>query len=266
MKTVQEIRFENFELLIKEAGTIAELARKTGYDKPAYLYQLRAQVVKPNGKALQLGRRVALRLEQGMNKPAGWMDIDHASEPTLAAVAVSGSLKSTGNRVGVALTSPESAVYGAAVIRALLSAGKQVCLAFNDAAERAFAQAGIALDDAAAVRKHFYATEAQLSFADEHLSPFALNAVVVPAARGGSLALIANGATQSPATRMAELALATKRPVVIAPCEAVLSAAQLHNLQTLSAQGAVILPVSAAASAEQAEFLTTCVLAQLGLQ
>ena len=55
MKTVQEIRFENFELLIKEAGTIAELARKTGYDKPAYLYQLRAQVVKPNGKALQLG-------------------------------------------------------------------------------------------------------------------------------------------------------------------------------------------------------------------
>jgi len=60
MKTVQEIRFENFELLIKEAGTIAELARKTGYDKPAYLYQLRAQVVKPNGKALQLGRRVCL--------------------------------------------------------------------------------------------------------------------------------------------------------------------------------------------------------------
>ena len=89
----------------------------------------------------------------------------------------------------------------------------------------------------------------------------------MPAARGGSLALIANGATtQSPAARMAELALATKRPVVIAPCEAVLSAAQLHNLQTLSAQGAVILPVSAAASAEQAEFLTTCVLAQLGLQ
>ncbi len=266
MKTVQEIRFENFELLIKEAGTIAELARKTGYDKPAYLYQLRAQVVKPNGKALQLGRRVAARLEQGMNKPSGWMDIDHSNEPAAPNVAVSGSFKAVGNVVGVALTSPESVVYGAAVIRALLSAGKQVCVAFNDAAARAFEQAGIALNDAAAVRKHFYATEAQLSFADEHLPAFALDAVIVPAARGSSLALIANGATLAPAARMAELALATKRPVLIAPCETVFSAAQLHNMHTLSAQGAVILPVSAAASAEQAEFLTSCVLAQLGLQ
>ena len=266
MKTVQEIRFENFELLIKEAGTIAELARKTGYDKPAYLYQLRAQVVKPNGKALQLGRRVAARLEQGMNKPSGWMDIDHSNEPAAPNVAVSGSLKAVGNVVGVALTSPESVVYGAAVIRALLSAGKQVCVAFNDAAARAFEQAGIALNDAAAVRKHFYATEAQLSFADEHLPAFALDAVIVPAARGSSLALIANGATLAPAARMAELALATKRPVLIAPCETVFSAAQLHNMHTLSAQGGVILPVSAAASAEQAEFLTSCVLAQLGLQ
>ena len=266
MKTVQEIRFENFELLIKEAGTIAELARKTGYDKPAYLYQLRAQVVKPNGKALQLGRRVAARLEQGMNKPSGWMDIDHSNEPAAPNVAVSGSLKAVDTVVGVALTSPESVVYGAAVIRALLSAGKQVCVAFNDAAARAFEQAGIALNDAAAVRKHFYATEAQLSFADEHLPAFALDAVIVPAARGSSLALIANGATLAPAARMAELALATKRPVLIAPCETVFSAAQLHNMHTLSAQGAVILPVSAAASAEQAEFLTSCVLAQLGLQ
>ena len=266
MKTVQEIRFENFELLIKEAGTIAELARKTGYDKPAYLYQLRAQVVKPNGKALQLGRRVAARLEQGMNKPSSWMDIDHSNEPAAPNVAVSGSLKAVDKVVGVALTSPESVVYGAAVIRALLSAGKQVCVAFNDAAARAFEQAGIALNDAAAVRKHFYATEAQLSFADEHLPAFALDAVIVPAARGSSLALIANGATLAPAARMAELALATKRPVLIAPCETVFSAAQLHNMHTLSAQGAVILPVSAAASAEQAEFLTSCVLAQLGLQ
>ena len=265
MKTVQEIRFENFELLIKEAGTIAELARKTGYDKPAYLYQLRAQVVKPNGKALQLGRRVAARLEQGMNKPSGWMDIDHSNEPAAPNVAVSGSLKAVGKVVGVALTSPESVVYGAAVIRALLSAGKQVCVAFNDAAARAFEQAGIALNDAAAVRKHFYATEAQLNFADERLPAFALDAVIVPAARGSSLALIANGATLAPAARMAELALATKRPVLIAPCETVFSAAQLHNMHTLSAQGAVILPVSAAASAEQAEFLTSCVLAQLGL-
>ena len=266
MKTVQEIRFENFELLIKEAGTIAELARKTGYDKPAYLYQLRAQVVKPNGKTLQLGRRVAMRLEQGMNKPTGWMDIDHNIEPASAKVAVSGSLKAVGNVIGVALTSPESAVYGVSVIRALLSAGKQVCVAFNDVAARAFEQAGIALNDADAVRKHFYATEAQLSFADEQLSPFALDAVVVPAARGSIMALIANGATLAPAARMAELALATKRPVLIAPCETVLSAAQLHNMQTLLAQGAVILPVSAAASTEQAEFLTACVLAQLGLQ
>lgn len=267
MKTVQEIRFENFELLIKEAGTIAELARKTGYDKPAYLYQLRAQVVKPNGKTLQLGRRVAVRLEQGMNKPTGWMDIDHNIEPASAKVAVSGSLKAVGNVIGVALTSPESAVYGVAVIRALLSAGKQVCVAFNDVAARAFEQAGIALNDAAAVRKHFYATEAQLSFADdEQLSPFALDAVVVPAARGSIMALIANGATLAPAARMAELALATQRPVLIAPCETVLSAAQLRNMQTLLTQGAVILPVSAAASTEQAEFLTACVLAQLGLQ
>ena len=117
MKTVQDIRFANFELLIAEAGTIAELARKTGYDKPAYLYQLRAQVVKPNGKTLQLGRRVAARLEQGMNKPAGWMDIDHSGEPASATAAVSGSLKAASNLIGVALTSPESAVYGAAATR-----------------------------------------------------------------------------------------------------------------------------------------------------
>ena len=49
MKTIQQIRLENLELLVAEAGNVAELARRCGYDKAAYLYQLRAQAPKANG-------------------------------------------------------------------------------------------------------------------------------------------------------------------------------------------------------------------------
>ena len=77
---IQKIRLANLETLIKETGNVAELARRCGYNKPTYLYQIRAQQPKPNGKTMQIGRNLAAKLEEAMGKPAGWMSIDHVAE------------------------------------------------------------------------------------------------------------------------------------------------------------------------------------------
>ena len=79
MANVKANRLANFELLIKEAGSIIELSRRAGYNKPAYLYQVHAQREKANGTTMQIGKRVAQRLEEAMGKPAGWMDQDHSA-------------------------------------------------------------------------------------------------------------------------------------------------------------------------------------------
>lgn len=76
MKTVQEIRLSNFRLLLSEAGTQAELARRAELAQP-YINQLAKAVKHPDGTPRSIGDEAARKLEKGMDKPVGWMDRDH---------------------------------------------------------------------------------------------------------------------------------------------------------------------------------------------
>lgn len=80
----KEIRNENFNLLIEEAGSISELARRCGYENPASLYQLRVRLNKPGESRRGITNTLAAKLEAGMGKPQGWLDMQHdtaAAEP-----------------------------------------------------------------------------------------------------------------------------------------------------------------------------------------
>ncbi|WP_107688090.1 imidazoleglycerol-phosphate dehydratase HisB [Neisseria wadsworthii] len=79
MKTKKEIRNENFNRLIEEAGSISELARRCGYENPASLYQLRVRLNKQEEGSRGITNTLSAKLESGMGKPRGWMDIPQES-------------------------------------------------------------------------------------------------------------------------------------------------------------------------------------------
>ena len=67
----EEIRFENLERLVIEAGSAARLARRAGMSE-SYLSRIRRR--RPRRVSVGL----AGRLEAAMGKPSGWMDEDNA--------------------------------------------------------------------------------------------------------------------------------------------------------------------------------------------
>lgn len=88
MKAVSEIRLENLEALVREAGTAEHLAERSELS-PVYLSQIRSRTIdRKTGKPRNLGDKAARKLESGMGKPVGWMDAQHAGtgapEPSLA--------------------------------------------------------------------------------------------------------------------------------------------------------------------------------------
>lgn len=74
---IQSIRLENFRKLVQEAGSVAELARRCGYSKPIYLYQVNANKPNSKGKVFGIGSHLCAKLEKGMKKPMGWMSKQH---------------------------------------------------------------------------------------------------------------------------------------------------------------------------------------------
>ena len=74
---INEIRLANLHTLIKEAGSMAELGRKTGVD-PAYLSQIKNGVKNPSGWPRNVGGPLARVLEKGMKKNNGWMAVKFA--------------------------------------------------------------------------------------------------------------------------------------------------------------------------------------------
>ena len=77
MKRKQEhVRLENLELLVNEAGSAAELARRVGTNS-SYLSQVRNQMPTQKGTPRGVGDDLAEKLERGMGKPVGWMDDIH---------------------------------------------------------------------------------------------------------------------------------------------------------------------------------------------
>jgi hypothetical protein len=86
MGTIQDIRRANLLLLIKEVeqligrkhGAKAYLARRTGVPSPQ-LSQFLSRAPHQGGGPRGLGDDSARKLERGMGKPKGWMDVEHAT-------------------------------------------------------------------------------------------------------------------------------------------------------------------------------------------
>ncbi len=71
----KQIRFQNLLVLIRETGSKAELARRTGAAE-AHLSQIVAKGGVPGVR--NVGDDLARKLEAGTGKPFGWMDHDHS--------------------------------------------------------------------------------------------------------------------------------------------------------------------------------------------
>ena len=77
------IRLKNLEILIREAGSAASLARAAGTNS-SYLSQVRNQLPTKKGTPRGIGDDLAAKLETAMNKPHGWMDEDHDNDESIS--------------------------------------------------------------------------------------------------------------------------------------------------------------------------------------
>ena len=267
MKSIMDNRFENFELLIREAGGVAKLARRCGYEKAAYLYQVRAKTVRPNGQSLQIGDRMAAKLEKGMNKPAGWMDFDHNGDaqdmvpaPKAAApVAVSSDSGSNGiHTVTLAFTGASGMPYGVRLLEVLLQAGKNVQLVYSQAAQIVAQQEmDLKLPASAAeaqemLCKRFNVSAPQLRvfgreewFAAPASGNSAADAMVICPASMGTVAAVANGLSENLIERAADVIIKERRPLIVVPRETPFSTIHLENLLKLAQAGCTVLPPAA---------------------
>lgn len=72
----EQIRLNNLEILIKEAGSATKVAELAGTSS-SYLSQVRRKMRTARGTPRGLGDELAAKLEKGLGKPSGWMDEPH---------------------------------------------------------------------------------------------------------------------------------------------------------------------------------------------
>lgn len=77
-----QLHLKNLQLLIKEAGSMAELARRCGYDNSASLSQIKRRLELQSEDENGRGIRPSLlsKFETGMGKRKGWMNREHNPE------------------------------------------------------------------------------------------------------------------------------------------------------------------------------------------
>lgn len=82
MMNKTQLHLNNLQLLAKEAGSMAELARRCGYDNSASLSQIKRrleqQIEDENGRGIRPS--LLAKLEAGMGKRKGWMNREHDPE------------------------------------------------------------------------------------------------------------------------------------------------------------------------------------------
>ena len=72
----EDIRLNNLEILIAEAGSATKLARRAGTSE-SYISQVRRKMRTAKGTPRGIGDELSSRLEKAMGKPQGWMDEVH---------------------------------------------------------------------------------------------------------------------------------------------------------------------------------------------
>lgn len=112
MRPLKEIRHDNLLLLIEEAKSTSELASRTGISV-SYLLQIKNKNAIQNGKPKGIGDKIAAKLEDGMNKPRGWLDRVHTNTTAIATVTPSNLKEAEENIVLSVLDVQASAGIGA---------------------------------------------------------------------------------------------------------------------------------------------------------
>ena len=72
----EQVRLNNLEILIAEAGSATKVAQLAGTSE-SYLSQIRRKMLTQSGTPRGLGNELAAKLEKGLGKPEGWMDEPH---------------------------------------------------------------------------------------------------------------------------------------------------------------------------------------------
>jgi len=72
----EQVRLNNLEILIAEAGSATKVAQLAGTSE-SYLSQVRRRMLTQSGNPRGLGNELAAKLEIGLGKPIGWMDEPH---------------------------------------------------------------------------------------------------------------------------------------------------------------------------------------------
>ena len=72
----EQIRLNNLEILIAEAGSATKVAQLAGTSE-SYLSQVRRRMLTQSGNPRGLGNELTAKLEKGLGKPEGWMDEPH---------------------------------------------------------------------------------------------------------------------------------------------------------------------------------------------
>jgi len=72
----EQVRLNNLEILIAEAGSATKVAQLAGTSE-SYLSQVRRKMLTQSGNPRGLGNELAAKLEKGLGKPEGWMDEPH---------------------------------------------------------------------------------------------------------------------------------------------------------------------------------------------
>ncbi|MFV2030633.1 flavin prenyltransferase UbiX [Neisseria sp. S1] len=159
--------------------------------------------------------------------------------------------------VTLAFTGASGMPYGMRLLECLLNAGKTVWLLYSQAAQ-VVAKQEMALQlpaSADACQKtlceHFRVPPERLRVfgKDEWFAPPAsgtnpADAMIICPASMGVVAAIAHGTSDHLIERAADVAIKERKPLIIVPREAPLSALHLQNLLNLAKLGVVILPPS----------------------
>lgn len=75
MKTIDEIRYDNLQRLVMEAGGLTELVEKSGnrLSRPT-LYQILEKKTTASGAIKNVGDELARKIEEALRLEPGWMD------------------------------------------------------------------------------------------------------------------------------------------------------------------------------------------------
>ena len=187
--------------------------------------------------------------------------------------------------ITLAITGASGCQYGLRLLQYLLAAGREVNLLISDAAQVVIhSETDLRLPQEIHAQQAFFNEWAKAASGrvrrysqNDWFSPVASGSarampMVICPASGGTLAAIAQGASNNLIERAADVALKERRKLIIVPRETPLSEIHLENMLKLSRLGAVILPASPgfyhrpSTLEDLIDFIVARILDQLGVE